>query len=213
MRRGIEGIRFGVLEGSLCLLCLEGGGRLGRGDLGGINALSKQIVIDGVNRKPGNMVLEKSRALGEEMLDTLCVAAWGEGLPVSVLLVAKSASCRTSCTAGVLGIALEAVSGNCRRARPTELALIFLLLHLAQASWERRRRRVPGDVVGASSWLSWALRLRFGWGWELSCVGGGSMRRRDGVDTRLVSNRPSAPSLGLRLCLSLTTPPRILSIS
>ena len=163
-RRGIEGITFGVLEGGLCLVRLEGGGGLGRGDLGSIDALSEQTVIDGVNREPGNMVLEKSRALGEQMLDALRMAAWGERLPVPVLLVTHSAGCRAGGAARVLGIALQGVSGNCRRARPTELALIFLLLHLAQASWERRRRRVPGDVAGASSWPSWALRLRFGWG-------------------------------------------------
>jgi hypothetical protein len=131
---------------------------------------------------PGTWCLRRAVHWASRCSMRLRVAARGERLPMSVLLVAQSAGCRAGGAAGVLGIALQGVSGNCRRARPTELALIFLLLHLAQASWERRRRRVPGDVAGASSWLSWALRLRFGWGWELSCVGGGSMRR-DGADT------------------------------
>jgi hypothetical protein len=188
-RRGIEGIRFRVLEGRLWMVSLKSGSGLRRGNLGCVDALSQQTVVDAVDNKAGNMVLEQSSTLAEQMLDALCMAAGRESLSVPVFLVAKGAGCRARGAARVLGIALQDVSGSCRRARPAELALIFLLLHLAQASWERRRRRVPGDATGASSWLSCALRLRFGCGWELSCVGGGSMRRararEGGADTRL----------------------------
>lgn len=83
---------------------------------------------------------------------------------MSVFLIALNASGRAGGTARMLGVALE--TSRVRnlpwlgRSEPTGLALIFLLLHRAHASCDRRSRR--GSLVPATSGLSAAdfLRLR-----------------------------------------------------
>lgn len=50
-------------------------------------------------------------------------------------------------------------TGVCRRCRPTGLALIFLLLHRAHASCERRKRRGSAGCGGSSPF--WSTFLLF----------------------------------------------------
>jgi len=138
----------------------DGAGDLGV-DHGDVEALAEQDLLELIELKTGNMAFEKRLALGNLVLNTLSVATRGQRLSVPVLLVAGDAGGGAGSTSGMFGVTLteEDVNvrqnGNCRRCRPSGLAFIFLLLHLAHASWDRRKRRgslgdwtssVPGSV-------------------------------------------------------------------
>lgn len=122
-RRGIEGIRFGVLKLRLWLLSLESGVGRRRGDCCNIDSLSGETFIDSIDGEAWNMVLEESSALSKEILDALCVPARGKGLSVSVLLMTDGTRGSTGGAARMLGIALgrasvEIAGGGDRRNLP-----------------------------------------------------------------------------------------------
>ena len=137
---------------------LEGCGGGVDADGGGLDALVTEEVVDVVHGKAGDASLEEGVALSETDLDVLCVTS-GEGrLPVTVFLVAFCAGGGTGRTPGVFGVALS----NTSREMPAVLsgaglAFIFLPLHRAQASCDRRRRR---GSEGPSSCPASFLRLR-----------------------------------------------------
>ncbi len=142
-----------------------------------VNALTGEDVVEVIEVKCGVVPLEERFALEELALDALGVATGCEGLTVTIFLVARGAGGCASGEAGMLGVALgrgrwgregdEArmlaesggETGVCRRCRPTGLALIFLLLHRAHASCERRRRRGSAGCGGSSPF--WSTFLLF----------------------------------------------------
>lgn len=104
-----------------------------------MDALLSAYVIDIVNVEGRDAAHQQSSALPQEMLDALGVASRSQSLPMSVLLVAWGTSIGTGGTSRIFRIALiiiriselEIAVGV---ARDSALALIFLLLHRAQAS-------------------------------------------------------------------------------
>jgi hypothetical protein len=109
-----------------------------------IDALSRKNLIKIVHIETRDMTFQKHITLDQLLLDALGVPSGDQGLSVPILLMAGSTSSSTSRTSGMLGIALIRTlsglelaregGGSCRRCHPTGLALIFLLLHRAQAS-------------------------------------------------------------------------------
>jgi hypothetical protein len=136
-----------------------------------LNALPTTYVVEVGKIEIRNMTLQESIALSDLALDKLCVTSESEGLPMSVLLLTRDASSRARRAFRMFRVALNesiAVSEKkldrrteiCGRCLPTGLALIFLLLHRAQASWERLRR-LGSEGEPASSELVSAFRPLF----------------------------------------------------
>ena len=95
------------------------GGRLRDGQARDIDALPGADFIESIEVEVGVVTLEKGLALGELELETLSVAAGGEGPAVSVLLVAGGARCGTGGAAGMFGVAL----GNKTQYQSLEIAV------------------------------------------------------------------------------------------
>ena len=131
-----------------------------------LDALASDDGVELVEGESLELALEQRLALGKLSLDPVDMAARGERLPVSVLLIALYARRRAGRTLWMLGVALRGqrtpfsdreMPNNCR-SQPTALALIFLLLHRAQASCDRLSRR--GSLADMLSSPSPAVFLR-----------------------------------------------------
>jgi len=160
------GVRDGIrlwravveLEGSWGVVVdLEVGREIGSRNRGSIDALPGQIFLNTIHVKVWNMSLEQSLALGQELFHAYAEAPRRQTLSVAVFLVADSASRCTGSTSGMFRVALPGCKlGKRNWNLPSALALIFLLLHRAHASCDRRSRR--GSALPASSS---AFRRRF----------------------------------------------------
>jgi hypothetical protein len=80
---------------------LEGWGSLLRVYDGNVDALPCKNVVEVVEVKSRDVPFEKSFTLSELVLDALCMPSWGQGLPMSILLMAGSAC---SCAGGASGV-------------------------------------------------------------------------------------------------------------
>jgi hypothetical protein len=78
-----------------------------RADDSNVNALSGEDVIEVAKVKSGNVSFEKSITLSELVFDTLSVTPGSQGLPMPILLMARSACGRTSGAPRVFRIALD----------------------------------------------------------------------------------------------------------
>jgi hypothetical protein len=136
-----------------------------------LNALPTTYVVEIGKIEIRDMTFQKSIALSNLALDIFCVTSESESLPVSVLLLARDSSSRACRAFRMFRVTLydsivvsekklDRRTEICGRCLPTGLALIFLLLHRAQASWERLRR-LGSDGEPASSELASAFRPLF----------------------------------------------------
>ena len=135
------------------------------------NSFASGDVLEVAQLEVGDVSLQERDTLEEVPLDTFGVTSSDKGLPVSVLLVALHPRTCAGGAPRMLGVALEDIDGHvrlhgqrertgvCRRCRPTGLALIFLLLHLAHASCDLLNRR--GSAEWGASPLSGSAFLRF----------------------------------------------------
>lgn len=81
-----------------------------------VDALAGADVVEVIEVEARDVLLEEGGALDDLALDALGVAAGGEGLAVSVLLVALDAGGRAGRALGMLGVALG--EGECVRQLP-----------------------------------------------------------------------------------------------
>lgn len=135
-----------------------------------LNTLPTTNVIEVGKIEIRNMTFQESIALSDLALDKLGVTSESKGLPMPVLLLTRDPSGRARRAFRMFRVALINASlcqkkldrrtEICGRCLPTGLALIFLLLHRAQASWERLRR-LGSDGDPASSELASAFRPLF----------------------------------------------------
>lgn len=90
---------------------LEGWGSLLRVYDGNVDALPCKNVVEVVEVKSRDVPFEKSFTLSELVLDALCMPSWGQGLPMSILLMAGSACSCAGGASGVFRVALDDISG------------------------------------------------------------------------------------------------------
>jgi hypothetical protein len=113
-----------------------------------VNTLPSAELIEVVEVEPLDVLLKQDLTLLQLALEALSISSWSESLPVSVLLMAWSASVGASGASWMFGVALglkksplykqiAVVDGNCRRWHPRRRHLpLFSCFYIAHTLHE-----------------------------------------------------------------------------